>query len=468
MNTRLGSILLLPALALAKPTLGPPTPAERVEATAVVLQPVTPETGPVDYYASRPKVDGPRTLDELVASAMAHSPVLVAASQDIDVARQMLEAVKARLAPRLSTTSWASYGDGNMLLQSPMGVEPLATRMVPAGLSWDTNFMAMYPLTTGGRLEHRADSARAMAAASVAERDAMRLEIAFNVRALGLRLVYRDALLAVRRSEVEALEERLRVDQARFDEGKVPEYYLHRDRAELARARQMLTDEQRDRNVELADLRTVIGLHPRSELAVDAPFAMPAVPPELDADLAAAAAQRPELAAARQQIRAAWHDEKSANAAFLPQVDLVAMANLMAGRGNRWEEYLAGVAIGLPLSDGGERLAEVRAARARRGRLTATEQATLLQIGRDVTVAHEDLAAARQNLDTALLGQVAADEDYRVVTARFEAGKAINIELLDALEAKVAADARLAEARFRLQLAEEARRRAVGDASLAP
>jgi len=466
MNTRLGPILLLPALALAKPTLGPPTPAEQVEATAVSLQPVTPDIEPTDYYAARPKVDGEMSVEEAVALALEHSPVLVASAQEVEAARQMLNAVKARLAPRLSTTTWVSYGDGNMLLRSPMGVEPSAARMMPAGPAWDTNFMLMFPLTTGGRLEHRTDAARAMAAASRAELEAMRLDIAFAVRALAWRLSYRDALLAVRRSEVAALEERLRVDQAKFDEGKVPEYYLHRDRAELARAKQMLTDEQRDRNIDLADLRTVAGLHPRSEITVAAPFAMPPPPRELDIDLAAAAGHRPELEAARHKIAATWHDEKSANAAFLPQIDLVAMANLMADRGNRWEDYLAGVAIGLPLSDGGERLAEVRAARARRGQLSANEQAMLLQIGREVTVAHENLAAARQNVDTALLGQVSADEDFRVVTARFDAGKAINIELLDALEAKVAADTRLAEARYRLLLAEEERRRAVGDATL--
>ena len=467
-----GSALLLPALVLAGPALGPPAPDEPVEVSPIAvaeatLQPMTPQAEPTDYYAARPKIDDAVTVDEAVALAMEHSPVLVAAEQDVERARQMMNAVRARLAPRLSTSSWATYGDNPMMMASPPGVDPAGRKMVPAGPSWDTNFMLLYPLTTGGRLEHRVDSAKAMIAANEAAREAMRLDIAFAVRSLGWKLLFDQALTDVRRAELDALQERLRIDQAKFDEGKIPEYYLHRDKAEVARSQQRLTNQQRDSNIDLADLRTVVGLHPVSDLTIEDDFVMPPLAPELNADLATAAGQRPELDAARQKIAAAYHDEKSANAEFLPRVDLVGMANLMANRGNRWEDYVAGLSVGLPLFDGGERLADVREARARRGGLTAEEADLLLQVGRQVTVAHENLTAARQNIDVALLGQVSADEDFRVVTARFDAGKAINIELLDALEAKVQADTDLAEARYRLALAESERRRAIGDASLA-
>jgi multidrug efflux system outer membrane protein len=196
-----------------------------------------------------------------------------------------------------------------------------------------------------------------------------------------------------------------------------------------------------------------------------------AVPDEtLRRDLATAVLQRPELAAARARLQAAGYDLRAAEAAFQPQVSLFGMGDVFANRMNdmdRWGEYIAGAAISLPLFDGGERAAARRRARAEQARLTAQEQETALRVAREVTQAHEQLAAARQNVATAEAALAAAREDYRLMQLRYQAGMAVNVEVLDSLRMRTMAQTNYLQAVLERDTAEDQLRRAVGEPALA-
>jgi len=96
----------------------------------------------------------------------------------------------------------------------------------------------------------------------------MRLDVA-----LGTKLAYRRALLAremVRVAEVyvAAMEERVRVDKAASQVGRIPEFWVLRSEAELANARQMLANAQRDYEIALIALKAIMGVHPDSEITL--------------------------------------------------------------------------------------------------------------------------------------------------------------------------------------------------------
>jgi len=515
---RLLALVALPALAWAGPALGPPTPAEQVEVSPAATTP--PATADVpelpvltpaatDWYATRPRIDDPISAAEAVALALEYSPVIAAMAQDVEMARQMLAMARARTAPMVSANVWGTYGDNPMIVSGMPGVEPAVSRLVPGSLSLDANFMAMYPLFTGGRLGATIDAERSRLQATRQDLETMRFDMALQVLTMARRLATMRGMVEVAREVEVTNAERLRIDRAAFDEGRVPWANVLRNEAELANAQQQVVNQVRDYRVMLADLKAMLGVHPLSALdltmpdvrlpataapddATGAAVAAPVVGPSpasastvptaplsvvspsspdaaLLADLDAAARQRPELAGARARILAAGHDVSAANAAFLPQVGLFGMADFFASRMNdmdRWEEYTVGVGVSLPLFDGGMRSAQVRRARAERARLTALEQDAALKVARDVAQAHERSAAARTNIATARSALTAAREDFRLMQLRYQAGMAVNAEVLDALRMRTMAEVNYLTSVQELAIAEDQRLRAVGDPSL--
>jgi outer membrane protein TolC len=476
------------AAAATEPEAAPPTVVEP-------LAPAPLSANAAAWYGTRPRIDRQVGADEAVALALQYSPVIAAMQQDVEMARQMLAMARARTAPMASANAWATAGDAAMIVNGAPGVEPLVSRLVPSGPSLDLNFMAMYPLFTGGRLGAQINAERSRLQATEQELQTMRLDMALQVLTMVRRLTTMRGMIEVAHQAVLANEERLRIDRATYAAGKVPLANVLRNEAELANSRQQLANQVRDYRLMLADLKAMLGVHPFSAFDIITPaVSLPATPPAelvqpaegpapspapvvtpatpdtaVLADLDAAARHRPELAGARSRILAAGYDLSAANAAFRPQVSAFGMADLFASRMNameRWEEYTIGIAVSLPLFDGGMRGAQVRKARAERARLTAQEQDTALRVTREVDQAHERIAAARTNIETSRAALAAAREDYRLMQLRYQAGLAVNVEVLDALRMRTMAEVNYLTAVQELAIAEDQRRRAVGDPAL--
>lgn len=414
-----------------------------------------------------PRVDRSVDAEQAVALALAHSPALAAAREDVNMAREMLAMARARTRPMLSANAWGTYADSTMLVGSAPGSEPAGSRMVGPGGTLDGNLMAMVPLYNSGRLGQQVAAERQRVSASSAELDTMRLELAGMVRKQVRQAALMRAMSEVYARLKSANEERMRIDQAMLATGKVPAYYVLRDEAEVAAAQGQQANALRDYRVMLAELRGSLGLDPRSQLDVadDTAAAEPGWTVEVALDLAAR--QRPELAGARARLAAAGHDEHAAAAARGPQVVALGMADLFTSKmAMNNSEFVAGVAVSLPLFDGGERRAAARRAAAERARLSAVEQEQALRVAAEVSAACEQLAAARANVPVAQQAVRAAAENYRLAQVRYEAGKSLHVEVLDALRMHLMAETNLLAARFDLAGAVDALRRAVGDPAL--
>jgi len=72
------------------------------------------------------------------------------------------------------------------------------------------------------------------------------------------------------------------------------------------------------------------------------------------------------------------------------------------------------------------------------------------------------LQAAEQNIKTAQSGVAAAEEDYRVAQLRYESGRGINVEVLDALTALTRARTNRVQALFDHNIARDRLLRATG------
>jgi multidrug efflux system outer membrane protein len=147
--------------------------------------------------------------------------------------------------------------------------------------------------------------------------------------------------------------------------------------------------------------------------------------------------QRPDVQAAEQQLIASNANIGAARAAFLPQINLTgsvgtasrALSGLFGAGSHAWSFQPS---LTQPLFDAGRNAANLDVARARKVIAVAEYEKTIQQAFREVA----DLLNARDSLS----GQLAAEQAnaksqkmrLKLVEARYQAGIANSLELLDA------------------------------------
>lgn len=246
--------------------------------------------------------------------------------------------------------------------------------------------------------------------------------------------------------------------------GRMPRYVGARDRAQLALGEQAEEDAAAERDEALNDLAALLALPVDEPIAVAEPLAPIDVAEERETFLKRAPFQRADVAAARTRRLAAEQTVVSFRAAFSPMLSLNAQSYNGTSSPNLGR---AGGSISLnaslPIVDGGSRRADIASASAQLEQARITEQRASLYAQRDVANAWRELEAARVNLATSEVTLRNANEQLRVARLRERAGKAIDLEVLDALA--VTGNAREGRARSlaRLDIAVAVLRRAAGD-----
>ncbi len=405
------------------------------------------------------------SLASAVSLALEQNPSLAAVREELPAATARLQMAQAEGRLAGSANTYLSTGSMSSTMPSDATVMPRMYMRVPGASRLDQNLMFMYPLSTGGRVGSRARAAEAGKHAIEQDIQSMALDVAYAARAAYWLTLYRRDLVRAHEESVSEQQERLRVDQAKYDAGKVPLFYVLRDKSELADAEQQLTNAGRDVETALLDLRNATGLSMTAPVELTDSLAYDPAAAEVDADglAARALADRPEALALRARKEAADRETAARKAAYKPQVGAMLMLDGMQTSGMGVDGgYTVGVVGSLPLFDGGERKASLSEAEAMVRRLEQEQRALDLQIERELRTAVLNLAAANRNVRTALEAEAAAEEDHRVASVGYNAGKLINLEAVSALTALLRARTNVAQAKYEYNLAADAVQRAVG------
>ncbi len=466
----------------------PHPPAPTSGPSSVRRLPSSSVLGPL--LAGRPALDQALSLDQAVQIALRESPVVRGAREEVEAAIGRLNAARAETRPWLSVNGFASGGSESNIVAGPAASQPQMIMGLPRGGFVDGNLMLMYPLYTGGRLAAMIRQAAALRNASQADLAAQRQEVALMTRMAYREAVARQALVDVAQARLKENQERLRVDQEKYGQGSVPLVTVRRDEAETAAAQQEVTNAGRDVELSLVQLKTVMGVSPASRIelssvnayepsadllkrllgaqapAVQAPApkdTAAALPADLAALLRLAERQRPELRAAQERVRGAQAESANARSGTQPQVNLFAMGDAMKARGmDPFTGTTFGLAASLPLYNGGLQRAKVQTADAERRKAEQERSRIALQVAQQVQSAYLNLKAAEQNIRTARTAQTAAEEGYRVAQQRFEAGRSVLVEVLDALAARTQAESSVVQALYQYNVAEDQLLRAIG------
>lgn len=428
---------------------------------------VTSMAQPNSDASGQPIVSRAVTLTDVVNIALKNNPSVASRRALVAVAAARVGMAKSMTRPQLSTSTFGTLGNMPMVVPGSPNVQPQNFSLTGDKPRLDQNLMAMFPLYTGGNLKGRVSSARAQQEASSYDVTTTELDTA-----LAVKNAYYQALLSLRyvdayQKRVDEAKERVRIAEEAFAAGRIAKYDLLRNQTDLAEARQQLNNAQRDVEMAVIDLKNMMGISQSSQLTLTQDLTVQAAPPTLDELQATALKQRPEAQAARARIRSAQAGVGVAKSSYKPQVYATGMADLSVMKGDSMNGgtdtgYLVGVTAALPIFDGGLRRSSVNEAQAMLGQMQADERMAILDVSKSVATAYTQFGAATKNVGLAQAAITQAEEDYNVIRMRYEAGKAVNVEVLDALASLTRARTMYAEALYAQNVAREALTRAIG------
>ena len=406
-----------------------------VNPAETVVQPGAPDEGPPDAPAPQDKPAEPTifTLPDAIAFALRNSPRLRSARAAIERARGQEQAAFAPFLPQIdvlgqygvisSTLAPGIPGNEGFLLASGTGTRDYAQTEV--ALEW-----TLYDFgRTGGRYRQAAARER------IADLQLARAEqtVQFDVAAGYLDVLLARASRRVQEDAVRRAEAILEDTEARRKAGVLLKEDVLRAQVQLSESREaLIAAREREFNA-VARLNNTMGRNAAMPLEVVDLDLQPPFPGTLPGLLERAAAQRPEVGLAQQEVAAAQAGRQAARGDFLPRVFVRADAGHTDGQNvvTGWQEG-AGLHLDAPLYSGGLHRGELHAAEANVEDAVANAQSILDAISLQVNLAYRGAVAAQETIELARTAVEQAEEDLRLVRVRYRNGNATPTDVVDA------------------------------------
>ncbi len=384
--------------------------------------------------AGLPVVTGPVTVAQSVGIALRNSPTVASRLALAKAAKARIDNARSMTRLRVSGNLLVTQSDFPFVLGGVEDVPPQGFTTTPNKGRIDKLINAMYPIYTGGKLGNQVAAARALKDAEDAEAASTGLDVALAVKIAYHQVQYTRLVIEAAQERVTEATERQRLAEVSYSSGRIAKYDYLRSQTDLADAQQELNNAISDRDVALAEFRAAMGASQSSDPTLTDALCVRQITPATETLEAKALEGRPELAAARARIKSAEKAISAARGAYMPQVYATAMAEGWTAKDEKANAgYVVGIIAGLPILDGGQRRAEVEEARAMLEQAKAEERDKTLAVTKEVATALAKLDSAAKNDALAMTAVSQAEEDYRVMRMRYEAGKSTNVEVLDAL-----------------------------------
>jgi outer membrane protein len=363
--------------------------------------------------------------------ARERNPLIPAAMARLSAARADARQLQAPYKPQISLNGIAARGDGSMMFSPEAGGRGFESAPREGILAADA--MLEWTVFSWGReASLRRVGTRTIEAAR-AEAEMTVLDVLHELRiefAMGLRL---QSVVEGLKTQVASAQELERITNARYDEGKVPQAYVFRAKADRLRAERQLAVAEADLLAALAGVAVCCGADITGGRLGEWDIPLD-VPKTFDDALNFALEHSPDIAKLKSEAAVMGFREEAAKRSALPQLSLNAMGDFLSrevagsSRGTN-----AAAVLTFPLYDGGLRKSEIAQARARRLDLEAQLQAKINEVRREVVTHWAQWIAAEKVVESALAEKEAGSEAYRIAKIRYEEGKSIQVEVSQAL-----------------------------------
>lgn len=455
--------ILTPARAAAGETALPPPRTAAGETALPLRVPPPPALLPavmpvLPAGATSPVPAGPITIDQAVAIGLQHQPTVSLARQATQSAAGRTQIAASGLFPSVSLGS----GYTNTAVSTAGGLTNIVSTSTGSG-GFNTSLSARQLVFDFGHTLFSVQAARDLESASRAGEQTARQDTTFNIKQAYFTLLENARLADVDARTVAAQRVHLQEARAFWSAGRSPESDVVKAQTNVAEALLVLANAQNAIATARLNLNIAMGIDPRTPLRlVDVNLPPPGLP-DLNALVATAQSNRPEIVQARRVIAANQADLRSSQTSMLPAV--VADGSLGL-RGNNFPGGSRNRTLGLTLQwdifDSGLTSGRVRESRAN----LETTRLQLYQaqqtVTQDVTQAYLNFSNAQQRLITTDAEVANAVESLRLAEGRYRAGVAIFLEVTDAQAALATAQGNRVDAAYGLATALAQLNRAAG------
>ena len=372
-----------------------------------------------------------RTLNDLVAQALAYNQDLLAAVARVEEAEGLAREANALFFPQVDLGAASTRSQVSEVTAIPLSSTTPRLR--------DTRRAALatsFEIDVWGKLRRANEAARAQVLATRYARDTVELSVAGLVTSSYLALRATDAGLALTRSTLEVRAKGVEIVKSRLDAGTASPIDLHQAEGSLAAAEVQLSELRRLRALAQNQLALLTGTPAlRLEAGDLRQLPLPPVPP---AGLPSALLEgRPDIRQAEETLISANAQIGVARAALFPTLSLTgslgsesaALANLFSSAAGTWS---LGLAAAMPIFDAGRNAARIDQASARQRQALAGYQKTVQTAFKEV---NDALIGLRENAESEQAQQrrvVAAQKTLELSQVRYEAGYSGFLEVLDA------------------------------------
>ena len=398
-------------------------------------------------------------MAEAVRFARQHSPVLASARADADAARATAGVARAAVVPQISANGFATAGNHSVILTSPPASDPQAVMGMPSGTIFDGNLMLMAPILSP-RLQAQSSASNAQSRAALGDLQETQADVTLQVTEAYDHALLGNENIAAAQAKIDAAQAMVDKTQVQVQAGDVVPATLQRAQAELAQAQRSLASAKNDKAKAILDLQAAMGADLSVSLEPSDSLAANATTPNLDELISTGKKQRGMVISANARVAAANADVHAAENERAPTLFGVAMGD--AANRRELSGLSGGLLVSLPIFEGGRINAEISKAKANRTKAEAQLKQAELTVEKEVRQAWLDLQTAHANASSAQASVTAAESSYDITAQRVQAGRAILVEQLDALQALTQARADLAQAHFDEALASARLQRAAG------
>jgi outer membrane protein TolC len=407
------------------------------------------------------------TLDECVSIAVARNPDVLSSAFEVEAAGASLAGVRGEFGPKVraegNALQWNSAFNLPFALPGATGPTPVLT--VRDAFTWTASVSVIQPLNgIFGIYDLYKVQDLGVDVAGV-RREAAKRDVAFRAAEAYFRLLEANRLAEVATASVSQLEAQEKQAESLLSNGVIGKNDLLRAELALAGAKQRVIQTKGQVALARGRLAVAMGIPPDSEIDAAAFVGEPpaAEEPTIESAEAHAAAQRLEVLEVQKKI-----DQEGARLAFakkrlFPVVNLV--GNYTHAEGAAFQQKNAayvGAAATWDVWDWGTTISGIHEADARRHQAELAQRKLEDEVRLEARQLFVNAGTAREALGVARVAKEQAEENYRIVTKRFENNASTSFDVVDAEALLTQARAQVESALYGYLVARAALQRATG------
>jgi len=427
---------------------------------------------------SAKELERPLDLPLAIEIALANNPDIAATGWDVEAAQAQHDLVFGEMLPSLRAVGGYSH------YNFPQRLIPKRGENAPGPFFNDQgafgrdvvseDLVLSMPLFTGGRLINQLKAAKLLKIAANQRLARSRKELIFNVSSVFFNILAQKRVVESLEFSRQTLQEHLKQVEALVTAQKAAKVDRMRTEVRLADIEQRLVREENVKVIYQRVLVNLLGLeNPSGAISVrgNLAVAQKASVPDLETALATAWANRDDFLSARLSLEAQARNVDVARAGHWPTLSLQGTygerwaIGSVSGAGDRDSEvYRIGIAVDIPIFEGGRVEARVRDQRAKLASAKERFRKLDLQIRLDVETTLLNVNSSWERIEAIKKAIEQAQESFRIERQKYDFSKGAIVDVLDAQSAlldsqtnydRALADYNIALAQLRLAMGRE-------------